>query len=325
MSNIHHPAATVSPIDSSVLGHLPPAMRCSSPTSERPIRRNVLIVGDVGVGKSSLVNLISGKVVATASRGVKSCTLQSQEYVVTFGGVEFALHDTAGLHEAQDNMNTAEYLGAIHQAYALISRLEQSGGINLLLFCMKGGRINITTQQTYYLFAEVFCNRQVPVVIAVTHLEDYACMEQWWNENEGAIKEYGFRSHGHACITTTRGYENMFSAKYEVSREVIRNVLMEYSGQVAWKQERATWVKRLVLHMRSWLPPRLAKQLDSGELRKKLVKQCGLSAEDAKSVTQKMEARGMSTDAPEEDKSRMDEKSRRASLPVVLYRRRREF
>jgi GTPase SAR1 family protein len=299
---------------------------CSSPTtSERPPQRNILIVGDVGVGKSSLVNLISGRELATTSSGVKSCTLHSQEYNVTLDGVDFALHDTAGLHEAQGNMKKAEYMDVVHQAYALISRLERSGGISLLVFCMKGGRVSITMQQTYNLFVEVFCNRQVPVVIVVTHMEMYDCMEQWWSENEKAIKEYGLRSHGHACITTTRGYRQIFSDKYEESKGTIRKLLVDYGGRVAWKEEKAGWVKRVVLHMRNWLSPRRKKQFDQSDLRRKLTKRCGFSPEDAECVAQKIEqSRGVTEDAPEEDKSWFDEKfgadtSSCVSLPVVSY------
>lgn len=299
---------------------------CSSPTvSEKPSRRNILIVGDVGVGKSSLVNLIAGDNRAVTSSGAKSCTLQSQEYIVDLDGVEFALHDTAGLHEAQGNMKTTDYLNAVHQAYSLISRLEQSGGIHLLVFCMKGGRISITMQQTYNLFVEVLCNRQVPVVIAVTHLEMFDDMEQWWRENETAIKEYGLRSLGHACITTTRGYRNIFSDKYEESKEIIRKLLLDYSGRVAWLEEKASWVKRVVLHMRTWLSPRRLKQLDGSDLKRKLVKRCGFSVEDAEVVARKIElSRRVSGNASEEEKSWFDEKfgadsNSCVSLPVVPY------
>ena len=221
-------------------------------------------------------------------------------------------------------MKPTEYLDAIYQAYALISRLERSGGISLLVFCMKGGRISVTTQQTYNLFVDVLCNRQVPVVIAVTHMEMHDPMEQWWIENDRAIQEYRLRSHGHACITTTRGYRNVFSDKYEESREIIQKLLLDYSGRVVWKEEKANWVKRVVLHMRTWLSPR-RQRLVGSDLRRKLVRRCGFSAEDAELVAHKIEqSRRMPGDAPEEDKSCFDEKFRPdsgscVSLPTVPY------
>ena len=289
----------------------------SGPTiPEHPNRRNILIVGDIGVGKSSLVNLIAGDDRAITSSGVKSCTLHSQEYIVTLDGVEFALHDTASLHEAQGNMRSTDYLDAIYPAYGLISRLERSGGISLLVFCMKGGRISITTQQTYNLFVEVLCNRQVPVVIVVTHLEMFDDMEEWWRESEGAIKEYGLRSLGHACITTTRGYRNIFSDKFEQSRGVIQKLLLDYSGRIGWKEEKASWVTRVVLHMRTQLSSRRIKRLDGNDLKGKLVKRCGFSVEDAELVARKIEQlRRMSEDAPEEDAKPVARKNEQRNPP----------
>ena len=289
----------------------------SGPTiPEHPNRRNILIVGDVGVGKSSLVNLIAGDDRAITSSGAKSCTFRSQEYIITLDGVEFALHDTAGLHEAQGNMKTSDYLDAIHQAYALISRLERSGGTSLLVFCMKGGRISITMQQTYNLFVEVLCNHQVPVVIVVTHLEMFDNMEEWWRENDGAIKEYGLRSLGHACITTTRGYRNIFSDKFEQSRGVIRKLLLDYSSPLAWKEDKASWVKRVVLHMRTRLSSRRLEQLDDSDLKKKLVKRCGFSVEDAGLVARMIEqSRRMSGDAQEEDTESIAWKNEQRNAP----------
>ena len=275
-----------------------------STTDRNSNRRNILIVGDVGIGKSSLINLISSEQRAATSSGAATCTLHSQEYIVTLEGVEFALYDTVGLHETQRNRRTDDHLDAVHQAYELISRLERSGGISLLVFCMKGGRISITTMQTYNLFVEVLCSRPVPVAIVVTHLEMFDNMEEWWRENQSAIQEHGLRSVGHACITTTRGYKNTFSDKYELSREKIQKLLLDYSDRVAWKEENASWVGRVGKQMRTWLSPRRVKQFDGSDMKKKLVKRCGFSVEDAETVTRTVEQlRWVSLDTPNETES----------------------
>jgi len=296
---------------------------CSSPTnSDIPGHRNILIVGDVGVGKSSLINLIADGELAATSDGAKSCTFQSKGYPVTLRGVEFVLHDTAGQHEAKGGMKDIEYLNAVHQAYSLISRLEQSGGISLLVYCMRFGRVTIAMQQTYNLFVEVFCNRQVPVVIVVTHLERYGCMEEWWKKHEKDINDYELKSDGHACITTIRGLEDTHLKNYEQSRMAIEKLLLEHSGRPPWKDERISWVKRLMGHMRNWLSPRHVKHIDGAGLRKKLINRCGFSPDDAKLLAKKMEE--LRRDVPKQDKSPFNKnfgpgRSSSVTLPVVSY------
>ncbi|KAH7888378.1 P-loop containing nucleoside triphosphate hydrolase protein [Phlebopus sp. FC_14] len=267
-------------------------MSANSP-SDPPVRRNILIVGELGVGKSSIVNLIAGKHVVDTSDRARSCTLQSQHHNVDIGSAQLALHDTAGLHEAVGHMKVNDYLDAVYQAHSLISKLESSDGISLLVYCMKAGRISITMQQTYNLFVEVLCRYRVPVVIAVTHCEGYDCMEDWWKENEKNIQNYGFHSVGHACVTATPGYKNAHIDKYKESRETMKRLLVNYSQGRSWKEGKTNWLKRVAVHIRNWLPPRRAYRLGRSELKKKLIKRCGYSREDAESIVQKIcEARG---------------------------------
>jgi len=57
---------------------------------------NFIIFGEMGVGKSSLINLIAGENLAIASSGATSCTLQSTEYKVKLrdSQCEVNLYDT---------------------------------------------------------------------------------------------------------------------------------------------------------------------------------------------------------------------------------------
>lgn len=277
----------------------------SPPPYDSSNRRNILIVGDVGAGKSSVINLIAGRQLARTSHDAVSCTLQSEEYIVSLGGIEFALHDTVGLHEAVADMKTKDYLDSVYQACTLISKLKRSGGISLVMFCMKGGRITSSVQQTYNLFAKVFCNRQVPVVVIVTHLEEYDDMEQWWKKNEKSIEQYGFNSHGHACITATRGYQGAYKDKYEQSRRTIQRLLVNHSRGTAWQEDQGTWIQRLLRYLAS-LFGFSSRQPSSSDLRKLLTTWCGFSEEDAMLLTRRIER---SRDTPEEYKPWFDENS----------------
>jgi predicted GTPase len=50
-------------------------------TQSRPL--NFIIFGEMGVGKSSLVNLIAENQLAESSSSAKSCTLEATEYPIT--------------------------------------------------------------------------------------------------------------------------------------------------------------------------------------------------------------------------------------------------
>jgi len=57
---------------------------------------NFVIFGEMGVGKSSLINLIAGANLATVYSGATLCTLQSTEYKVKLHDLkcEVNLYDT---------------------------------------------------------------------------------------------------------------------------------------------------------------------------------------------------------------------------------------
>jgi serine/threonine protein kinase len=54
----------------------------SPPVFARTQPRNFIIFGEMGVGKSALVNLIAGEQLAKSSSGTQSCTLESTEYPI---------------------------------------------------------------------------------------------------------------------------------------------------------------------------------------------------------------------------------------------------
>lgn len=75
---------------------------------------NVIIFGETGGGKSSLVNLIAGHNIAPVSSRSEGCTT---DYKVDIEATPFNLHDTAGLEEALGG--TVVKYNAISQLYQL--------------------------------------------------------------------------------------------------------------------------------------------------------------------------------------------------------------
>ncbi|KAG1737371.1 P-loop containing nucleoside triphosphate hydrolase protein [Suillus lakei] len=248
-------------------------------------RKNIVLFGQAGAGKSSLVNLMAGKDVAKTSNDLKSCTLRWQEYPIEFDGESYEVFDTVGLEEPQ--LGIPQYLDAVENAYSLIQYLERQGGIDLLLFCMRAGRLSTTLQNNYRLFHEFLCDKKVPIIVVITCLEnEIGEMDAWWKRNEEGFREYQIHVTGHACITAIRGN---FPHRHEESRTMIRNLVKEFAAD-GQKEKQAWRADNLFMSFMRKLRGLL---LGNGKLRRKdmvscLTNRCGVSPDIAKKLADRI-------------------------------------
>ncbi|OJA10171.1 hypothetical protein AZE42_01841 [Rhizopogon vesiculosus] len=63
-----------------------------------------------------------------------------KEYPIAFDGHNYKVFDTVGLKEPR--LGIQEYLEAVLGARDLITRLDDEGGIDLLLFCMRAEQLS---------------------------------------------------------------------------------------------------------------------------------------------------------------------------------------
>ena len=273
-----------------------------------------MLFGETGVGKSSVINLIAREEVAKVSSDVNGCTMESTRYDIPFDGTNFAIFDTIGLEEPQMGING--YLKAIEKAYELIVKLGAAGGIHLLLFCMRGGRITATTQSNYRLFCECLCNTKVPIALVFTGLEREAELEDWWTRNQTHIEHYGIKSRGHACITAVQDEVPGEDAKYMQSREKIRELLKTCAlKNEAFSPESHTWFAKFGKGMKSFIEKhRNPKRRD---VMRVLTNRCKLDPETARKIADMMEKGDTEATDGNQDKQAGDKQGKGKPNPEV--------
>jgi len=224
--------------------HAQGAVRCNHPVGalakpsaadEAPQAPNVIIFGESGVGKSSLVNMLSEGAVepAAVSNQALGCTFETQRYNVTLGDREYILWDTAGLNEGSKGTVSEEK--ACEKLVELLQQLK--GGVNLLVYVLRGNRFRGIVRINYEIFQRVVCQRKVPIVLVVTGLENESPMETWWEENKEDLEANGLHFAGHACVTTTKG-KRMKSGERVFEEEYAQNWKMK-TGRISVASTRA--------------------------------------------------------------------------------------
>ncbi|OAX35954.1 hypothetical protein K503DRAFT_696057 [Rhizopogon vinicolor AM-OR11-026] len=242
--------------------------------------KNVVLFGETGAGKSSVVNLMAGEEKAATSPDMQRCTMTWKEYPIAFDGYEYRVFDTIGLQDP--HLGVDDYLDAIVNARNLIMKLDDEGGIDLLLFCVRAGSKGLTTvQNNYRLFHEWLCEKKVPIVLVLTGLEGDNNMEDWWIGHKDVFDKYEISIDDHVCITAANKLDGSHQHLYEESRRLVRKLVKEHTHdrpEDGWKGGEG-WFRRFTRKLR---------QLPVGNftLKKKdvetiLTQRCGMPREAA--------------------------------------------
>jgi tRNA U34 5-carboxymethylaminomethyl modifying GTPase MnmE/TrmE len=247
--------------------------------------KNIVLFGQSGVGKSSVVNLMAGEERAKTSPGTGRCTMQWEEHSIEFDGCTYKVFDTVGLEEPQ--LGTKEYLETLVNAYDLIETLKQAGGIDLLLFCVRAGRFTSTIRNNYRLFYEWFCEKKVSIVLVLTGLEREQNMEGWWEKYKGTFDKYEIAVDGHACITAANGLDGRQQELYQLSRQLVRTLVRDHTRDRKESElkegnelkENRRWFKNFGRRLKNLLESKHAPK--EKEIVAALMKRCGMPRDAA--------------------------------------------
>ena len=156
--------------------------------------------------------------------------------------------DTTGLNEKSEETVPAKL--AENNLRELVQGLAHSGGIHLIIYCIRGTRLTKALKRNYDLFYVTVCQNNAPVVLVVTGLEhQQGEMERWWIENEAVLRRNGMRFDAHACVTTASSQDPVIQQQRSESRALLRELILKYSGSPSWKADSSFLSRALpVLH-----------------------------------------------------------------------------
>jgi len=205
---------------------------------------NVIIFGEAGCGKSSLVNMIVDKPVAKTSNGSGGCTSKSQAYEATIDNATFRIHDTAGLN--QSNQGRVPHSMAEQGLYKLIEQLD---GVSLLIFCNRG-MVKKNATANWKLLNKRICGKKVPILAVVTGLEEEDDPDDWWKreENRKVFRKYRLNPLAVGCIVSFLGKRNEHADVYAKSQAKVRRLIKVNHRQQPWNpaaRPRSCFWKRL--------------------------------------------------------------------------------
>ena len=90
----------------------------------------ILVIGETGTGKSTLINNLLGKEVAPVGHTMESETLRVTPHEVAVEGVPVVVYDTPGLNDTREGEDEKKYLDIMK---SLLARKK----IHLVIYCLK--------------------------------------------------------------------------------------------------------------------------------------------------------------------------------------------
>ena len=128
-----------------------------------PIKGNVLVIGNSGVGKSTLINAVLGKDAAKTGWGIEGTTQKLEIYESE--KIPFRIIDTLGFEPSFFKRQKA--INAV-KAWSKTSAKDGNGQINVIWFCVDGTSSKLFAETINNLSSATAMWENVPVIVTIT-------------------------------------------------------------------------------------------------------------------------------------------------------------
>ncbi|KAG1792870.1 kinase-like domain-containing protein [Suillus variegatus] len=182
---------------------------------------NVLLFGEAGVDKSSIIQLIVGQNITDAAPGAPYSMLK-RTAGVTLRERRFELW------EVSSSISFFPRFIAKWRLRASYKRLYRDGGAPLVLYCMKGTSTP-TASREYQDFTDIVGSTSCVSISAVVDglEESLTNMDDWWTKYKGDLIRLGMQFSNHVYITLLPDDPNALR-----SRETICSLIESYASYV---------------------------------------------------------------------------------------------
>lgn len=127
---------------------------------------NVLILGESGVGKSTLINAILGEDVAATGWGTEGTTKELKIYERE--DISFRLIDSVGFVPSAVQRNKAIHAVEKWSKQQAKAKKDTNTAINVIWFCVEGTRTKLFPQTINHLSRAISIWKSVPVIVVIT-------------------------------------------------------------------------------------------------------------------------------------------------------------
>ena len=182
-----------------------------------------------------------GQDIAAVSSGPVGCTFKNECYETRIADKAYRIYDTVGLNEG--DQGRVPHWKAIQGLYTLIRKLD---GVSLLVFCMRG-RLRENSRTNWCFFLDVICGKNVPIIAAVTGLEneDFEYGLSWRHETVKAFNQYHMFPRDIVHVVSIFGKNNEHRTKYERSQEALRMLIEKHRRPEPWSKEKDQWFSQI--------------------------------------------------------------------------------